>query len=216
MADWKKSFIIYCDLIHTVSKMTNEDAWLLFKHILEYTNDKSPEPPNAIIDLVFEPIKQQLKRDLKERETEREKRSSAGKKWMQKRWGNDNTVIDNITNDNTVINAITPITDNVTVNVNDNVSVSVSDSVIKKNKEKFFSPPLQSEVEQYFTENWYTIASAKKAYNYYNVAWRKDWKGNAVKNRKQKMISVRFKDENRMKVQMKTLTPEEIAERNAR
>jgi hypothetical protein len=30
------------------------------------------------------------------------------------------------------------------------------------------------------------------------------------------MISVRFKEENKMKVQMKTLTPEEIAERNAR
>lgn len=122
MADWKSSFLMYCDLIHTVEKMTDSDAWLLFKHILAYTNDKNIEPPNTVVDLVFEPIKQQLKRDLKEWEVQREKRSIAGKKWMENRWSKDNNVIDDITNDNTVMNGITNITDNVTVtvNVNDN------------------------------------------------------------------------------------------------
>jgi len=33
-------------------------------HILEYVNDKNPTTDNFIVDMSFEPIKQQLKRDL--------------------------------------------------------------------------------------------------------------------------------------------------------
>ena len=43
MAENKKSFILYCDLIHTIEKMPNEKAGELFKHILMYVNDKNPE-----------------------------------------------------------------------------------------------------------------------------------------------------------------------------
>jgi len=64
MAENKKSFLLYCDLIHTVSKMPNEKAGELFKHILSYVNDESPTTDDLIIELTFEPIKQQLKRDL--------------------------------------------------------------------------------------------------------------------------------------------------------
>lgn len=202
----KKSFLIYCDLIHTVKKMSNEDAWLLLKHMLEYTNDNNPEPPNTVVDLVFEPIKQQLKRDLKTYE----KICAKNKENVMKRWNKkDTTVYDRIPLD-------TKHTDTDTDNDTDTDTDTDNDNDIKKRKKTTFSPPLQSEVEQYFIDNWYSIASARKAWNYYNVAWWKDWKGNAVKNRKQKMISVWFKEENRTKTQMKTLTPEEIAERNAR
>jgi hypothetical protein len=48
--------------------------------MLDYTNDKNPEPPNTVVDLVFEPIKQQLKRDLEKWKDETVKRSEAGKK----------------------------------------------------------------------------------------------------------------------------------------
>lgn len=206
----KKSFVLYCDIIHTVSKMNNEDAGLLLKHILAYTNDKNPDPPNLVVDLVFEPIKQFLKRDLEKWKDETTKRSEAGKKWMKTRWGNNDKK--DITNDNSVINGITNITDSVSV------SVSVSDSVIVKKKEKktTFSPPTIWEVEQYFTTNQYNIATARKAWNFYEVADWHDSQGKKVRNWKQKMQSVWFKEENKMKVQMKTLTPEEIAERNAR
>lgn len=134
MANWKKSFLMYCDLIHTVNKMTNEDAWLLLKHMLEYTNDNNPEPPNTVVDLVFEPIKQQLKRDLDKWKDETTKRSEAGKKWMESRRNKDKDVITKITNDNTVINAITNISDNVNVNVNDieiNYNTEILDLVEK-------------------------------------------------------------------------------------
>ena len=41
MAENKKSFVLYTDLIHTVSKMPNDKAGELFKHILMYVNDEN-------------------------------------------------------------------------------------------------------------------------------------------------------------------------------
>ena len=80
MAKDKKSFVLYADLIHTVSKMPNEKAGELFKHILEYVNDKNPITDDLIIQLTFEPVKQQLKRDLLKYETKKEQWSKAGKR----------------------------------------------------------------------------------------------------------------------------------------
>ena len=68
MAQNKKSFLLYCDIIHTISKLENEKAGILFKHILEYVNDLNPITNDIIIELVFEPIKQSLKRDLEKYE----------------------------------------------------------------------------------------------------------------------------------------------------
>ena len=61
MAKDKKSFLLYCDIIHTVEKMPTEKAGELFKHILQYVNDQNPKTDDLIVQLVFEPIKQQLK-----------------------------------------------------------------------------------------------------------------------------------------------------------
>ena len=80
MAKNKKSFVLYCDLIHTIEKLSNEQSGELFKHILRYVNDKNPEPPDMIIDVVFEPIKQQLKRDLKIYENRAERSRQNGLK----------------------------------------------------------------------------------------------------------------------------------------
>jgi len=82
MAQDKKSFLLYCDLLPTVSKMPNDKAGELFKHILSYVNDENPETNDLIIQLVFEPIKQQLKRDLVKYQNVREKNSlNARKRW---------------------------------------------------------------------------------------------------------------------------------------
>jgi len=80
MAVGKKSFVLYTDLIHTIEKMPNDKAGDLFKHILRYVNDQNPITNDLIIELTFEPIKQQLKRDLEKWETEiKPKRSKSGK-----------------------------------------------------------------------------------------------------------------------------------------
>jgi len=78
MAENKKCVILYCDIIHTVEELSDDEAGKLFKHYLRYVNDKDPIPPDKLTQVVFEPIKQALKRDLKKWEEVVEKRRKAG------------------------------------------------------------------------------------------------------------------------------------------
>ena len=80
MAKDKKGFVLYADLIHTVRKMPRELQSDLFMTILEYVNDENPEPTDLTIELVFEGIKQQLKRDLKKYEARAERARANGAK----------------------------------------------------------------------------------------------------------------------------------------
>lgn len=70
----------------------------------------------------------------------------------------------------------------------------------KKNK---FTPPFIGDVINYFLENGYTKEAARKAFEYYEVGNWKDSKGNKVKNWKQKMRGVWFKDENKQPIKYK-------------
>ena len=65
MAKDKKSVLLYCDIIHTIEKMDNETAGEFFKHYLRYINDLNPTTDNMVVDIAFESVKQNLKRDLK-------------------------------------------------------------------------------------------------------------------------------------------------------
>jgi len=86
MAENKKSVLLYCDIIHTVKELDDADAGLLFKHYLSYINDENPEPPSKLIKIVFEPIKQNLKRDLKKWEQKSVKNSNSARI----RWDKEN------------------------------------------------------------------------------------------------------------------------------
>lgn len=79
MAQHKKSFILYADLITTVENLPDNKAGKLFKTILQYVNDRNPDVDDLLLKIAFEPIKQQLKRDLQQWESERAKRSDAGR-----------------------------------------------------------------------------------------------------------------------------------------
>lgn len=107
MATNKKSFLLYCDIIHTIEKLSDEQAGKLLKHILRYVNDQDPIAEDVLTEIAFEPIKQNLKRDLIKYEEIKEKRSEAGKTGANKRW-------QNIANDSKRINDIAKIA------VNDN------------------------------------------------------------------------------------------------
>lgn len=89
MAEDKKSFILYCDLISTVCKLPDEVAGKLLKIILEYVNDNNPIVEDLLLQIAFEPIKQQLKRDLKDWEATKGERSNSGKLGNLKRWNED-------------------------------------------------------------------------------------------------------------------------------
>ena len=166
MAENKKSFVLYCDLIHTVEQLPDDVAGKLFKLILNYTNDNNPETDDVLLSVAFEPIKRQLKRDLKDWEHQKQKRSEAGKKGMQSRWKDNKTITkDNtvITKDNNVKNAITKITDTVTVTVND--TVNVNDTVTVTNKSN--SPTIEM-CREYFDSRGYVEEFADKFFHYYN------------------------------------------------
>ena len=68
MAENKKSFLLYCDLLEVAKELDDKSRGELFLYILKYVNDLNPEPPNELIKMLFIPIKQQLKRDLKKYE----------------------------------------------------------------------------------------------------------------------------------------------------
>ena len=67
---------------------------------------------------------------------------------------------------------------------------------IRSPKNKNFVPPEFIEFENYCKENGYG-GIAKKAFDYYSVANWKDGKGSQVKNWKQKLQGVWFKEENK-------------------
>jgi hypothetical protein len=130
MAVDKKSFVLYSDIIHTIKHLTDEQKGKLFIHILEYVNDENPTTEDVITNLSFEPIKQQLKRDLKKFEAVKEKRSLAGKKSAKKRSEQKAT-------NSTSVESVQQSSTNSTVNDNVNVNVNVNDINSVCVKEKF-------------------------------------------------------------------------------
>ena len=145
MAENKKSFVLYVDLIHTVESLKDNEAGRLLKHILRYVNDLNPKTPDKITGIVFEPIKQQMKRDLIKWEDIKISKSDSGKLGNLKRWNNDLylKVINNEINLSTASQIAhtrkVSHTDSATsqsianIAVNDNVIVNVNDIVIKEN-----------------------------------------------------------------------------------
>ena len=73
----------------------------------------------------------------------------------------------------------------------------------EKGKPKF-TPPSLDEVKQYFKEWGYKEQAAEKAFNYYETGNWKDSQGNKVKNWKQKMQVIWFREENKIKGQQQT------------
>ncbi len=79
MAENKKSFVLYTDMLLTIEHLPDEVAGQLLKTVLLYVNDKNPEPTDILLKIAFEPIKQQLKRDLRKYEEKKKNWSDAGK-----------------------------------------------------------------------------------------------------------------------------------------
>ena len=181
MAKDKKSFLLYCDIIHTVEKMPTDKAGELFKHILQYVNDQNPKTDDLIVQLVFEPIKQQLKRDLRKYEDFIEKQRDNGKRGGRPRKPNE-----------------TQITQPFIEKPKKADTDTDTDKESVKGKRKF-KPPTRDEVVKYFIDKGYSQESGAKAFEYYSIQDWKDANGKAVKNWKAKMIAVWFKDENKEK-----------------
>jgi len=119
MAENKKSFVLYSDQRSIIDMLPNELAGQLFKHIFSYVNDENPVNDNPMVNLAFEPIKLQLKRDLIKWSGTKEGRSKAGKASAEARRNKIEQEATNSTN----VNFVQQTSTNPTVNVNDNVNV---------------------------------------------------------------------------------------------
>jgi hypothetical protein len=175
MATDKKSFLIYCDIIHTVEQLTDEQAGDLFKHILRYVNDLNPQSDSVITKIAFEPIRQALKRDLDKYETIRKRNSDNARM----RW--DATALSGIPND----------TKNADIDI---VIGSDINKDIKKQRVVFEKPTL-SELKNYMLEIGMADVS-EKWFDYYESNgwlvgknkmknWRaavRTWKNNNLTN----------------------------------
>jgi hypothetical protein len=135
MAENKKSFILYSDLLKSIEHLTNEEKGILFNHLLLYVNDQNPILEDRLILTAWKPIELQLKRDLIKFEEVRGKRSDAGKESARLRALKS---VEQDTTNSTSVKSVQHRSTNPTDNVNDNVNVN--DNEIKKNYfEQFWS-----------------------------------------------------------------------------
>lgn len=162
MAENKKSFVLYTDSKGLIDQLPDDIAGRLFKHIFAYVNDENPISDELILNIAFEPIKSQLKRDLVKWSNQTEQRRQAGLKSAEIRKRNSTEV-----NERSISS-----TDNVNVNVsvNDNVSDNVTDSVIllKKETKSIFSferSLIDYGFDRQLVEDWLKVRKTKKATN---------------------------------------------------
>lgn len=121
MAENKRSFVLYCDLIKTIEHLSNEEKGILFQHLLEYVNDMNPVLEDRLLLTAWKPIEVQLKKDLIKFEERKEKLSEYGKKGAEIRWGGQKNNNHPITNDGVVKNTIAKMPVNVNVLSKDNI-----------------------------------------------------------------------------------------------
>lgn len=153
MAENKKSFVLYADLLKSIEHLTNEEKGILFNHLLEYVNDKNPILEDRLVLTAWKPIELQLKRDLVKFEEVRVKRSEAGKKSAELKAQQNST-------NSTSVESVKQTSTNSTDNVNDNDNVNVINNKILERKLKF-ADTLKPFVETYGKE------MIRKFFNYW-------------------------------------------------
>lgn len=85
MADNKKGIVVYADWGDTLDSLEDDEAGRLIKHFFNYVRDKNPAPPDRLTQLLFEPWKSQLKRDLIKWKAKCDKnRENVGVRWNKK------------------------------------------------------------------------------------------------------------------------------------
>lgn len=157
MAENKKSFVLYADLISVVSKLPREVKGDLFQLILDYVNDKNPiVEDNILLEIAFEPIKLQLKRDLKDWNIIKKDRSKSGILGNLKRWNLDlyEKVVsetmaieeaESIAKHRKAIKEVANIAVTVTDTVNDTVNVNNNNDLVLCDK----SPSIKKDYSKY-------------------------------------------------------------------
>jgi uncharacterized phage protein (TIGR02220 family) len=139
MATGKKKVIVYTDWISTFNPLTDEEAGRLIKHFFSYVNDLNPES-DRLTELLFNPIKQTLKRDLEAWEKQQERNKENGQRGGRPKKPNETEQNQNnpVGFSETETNPKKGVSDSVSVSVNNNTILPTSTkSAIDFDFEKF-------------------------------------------------------------------------------
>ena len=126
MAVGKKKVIVYTDWINQFKDLTDEEAGKLIKHFFEYVNDLNPTS-DRLTELLFNPIKATLKRDLEawesKQQTNKENGLKGGRPKKEITQNNPNNPVGFLKTQNNPQKGVS-----VNVSVNDNVNNNNIDS----------------------------------------------------------------------------------------
>jgi hypothetical protein len=180
MAKDKKSFILYCDQQGVFNKLPDEIAGKLIKHIFAYVNDENPPCDDLLLSIAFEPIKTQLKRDLRKYEVYIEKQKENGAKGGRPKKEEETQITQPFFQEPKKA-------DNVTA------TATVTEKDIKVKRDVFIKPSIE-ELKTYMIEIGMTDVSEKWFDYYESNGWlvgknkMKNWKA-AVRTWKNNNIS---------------------------
>lgn len=179
----RESLLIYRSFFEAIKELEKENQAEIWNAVFELGFYKNEVELHGISKTVFTLIKPQIEANIRKYENGKKggKPKQDETKTKPKAKQSDNKPKGNVS---------------VNVSVNDNVSDNISD---KDNGKKKFSPPTLEEVKNYFKEKGYSVETAERAFNGYDVANWHDTKGNKILNWKQKMINVWFREENKDK-----------------
>ena len=148
----KKSFVLFTDRKKEIDMLSDAQCGVLFKAILRYADTgERLESEDLVVQVLFSVFTAQIDSCNEKWEAIKKKRSEAGKKGMESRWGkpkqtitNDNNVIGVITSDNKPKQTITKIT--VTDTVTGTVTVPVTNKPPDGTAPSGAAPPAKQEV----------------------------------------------------------------------
>ena len=193
----KRTFIMYTDYDEDINFLTNEEAGIVFKSILGYTNrEETPEFDDRLLAVIFNRIKRDIDRNTQEWEEKKERRKNSGSLGgKQKQLNIENSGItteelsnatnelakpsiatnatnqssnsSNATNDLANLAVNVNVNDNVNVNVNDNVNVNVK----REGQTKFVRPSLE-DVKKYVLEKNYSFNPESFFAFYESKGWK--------------------------------------------
>ena len=164
MAKDKTSFILYCDQQGLFNKLPDEIAGKLIKHIFAYVNDEDPITSDLLLEIAFEPIKLQLKRDLRKYDDYIDKQRLNGAKGGRPSKPTETQITQPFFQEPKKA-------DNVTANHNDNAT----------NKKGFVKPTIE-QLKEYMTEQGMNDIAENWLNHYEANGWMvgkvkmKDWK----------------------------------------
>jgi hypothetical protein len=171
MAEGKKKVIVYTDWIDQFKDLTDEEAGKLIKHFFEYVNDLNPKS-DRLTELLFNPIKATLKRDLEAWENKQKINKENGLKGGRpKTKNNPNNPVGFLeTHDNPKKG------DSVSVSVNDNDNVThtnmYASEVLPENEKPLILPEHFDKMLAYFNKTFNKDIKQITRYqreNFYNL-----------------------------------------------